>query len=370
MNDTAITPEMTLREAGPLWLESRKGFICDRTIIDYGWHLKRLYGILGRKRLDEITANDVRAFQQEWLKTAGAYMINKETSCLQQILKRVKLWGAISDDYQPLPLPDEPRGRALSDQEEYRLFSVGALNPNWEVCYNVALLSAHTAAGPGEIRHLRLKDVYLGDGDYKRAWIKISEAGAKNKFRLRTLPLDKEAYQALEALYRIGTQRGSHAQEHFLLPRQFQRSGNGRSNRADLYDPTRPVLSFKTAWREMTAAADIEGLRIYDLRHHALTRLAERNPEHVVLKIAGHCSPQMRRKVYAHVRDNAVREAMDSLSRADGWKPKEATVRKLLMPSGIKFDRAKVVSTVQKAKQIKAETALEDTSWIDLAGGE
>jgi hypothetical protein len=40
----------------------------------------------------------------------------------------------------------------------------------------------------------------------------------------------------------------------------------------------------------MCAAAGIK-LRGYDLRHHGLTKLAEKNPEQVVLKIAGHVSP-------------------------------------------------------------------------------
>src|SRR5690242_15583475 len=242
--DTAITPEMTLREAGPIWLESKRPYISDRTMRDYTWYLKRLYDVLGRKRLDHITGDDVRAFQQFRLQTANAHIINKETNTLQQILKRVNRWGAIVDDYQPLPLPKEPRGRALTEEEEYRLFSIGALNPNWEVCYNVALLSAHTGCGPGEIKHLRLKDVFLGNGDPKLAWIRITASGAKNKYRIRTIPLDKQAHQALEALHRIGVERGAHAEEHFLLPRQIKGSGNGRSNRADLYDASRPVTTF------------------------------------------------------------------------------------------------------------------------------
>jgi hypothetical protein len=74
----------------------------------------------------------------------------------------------------------------------------------------------------------------------------------------------------------------------------------------------------------------------------------------------------MLNRVYSHVRDAAVREAIDSLSRGDGWKPKEATIRKLARS----VHGSKVVSIAKKAKQIKAESAPEDTSWIDLAGGE
>jgi len=110
----------------------------------------------------------------------------------------------------------------------------------------------------------------------------------------------------------------------------------------------------------MSAKITPDAPRMYDMRHHAIIRLAEKAPEQVILKIAGHVSPQMLKNVYSHVRDAAVREAIDSLSRPDGWKPNEATVRKL-MP---RVNRFKVVSIARKAREIVAETAPEDTSWI------
>jgi hypothetical protein len=70
-----------------------------------------------------------------------------------------------------------------------------------------------------------------------------------------------------------------------------------------------------------------------DLRHTGLTKLAEKNPEQVVLKLAGHVSPQMLRKVYAHVRLPALRSAVDSVGsvsvvRVNPQKPpKENEVR-------------------------------------------
>ncbi len=359
--DSAITPEMTLRHAGPLWLESRRGFIAEQTMREYCIHLKSLCRVLGQKRLDQIKADDVRAYQQSRLARVGAPKINKETSILQQILKRVELWNCIVSEFQPLPRPLESRGRALSEEEEYRLFKVSSLNPNWEVCYNAALLSAHTAAGPGEIRRLQLRDLYLGNGDQNRAWIRIRE-GAKNRYRVRTIPLDREAFEAAQALLTIAGVRGAHLPEHYLVP--FKVRGNGRTMKPIHYDPTRCQTTFKKAWNEMVAAADIVNFRMYDLRHHALTRLAERAPEQVVLKIAGHCSPQMLRKVYAHVRDNAVQDAIESLSRPDGWKPKERTLA-LVKPKQATV--VELTKAARAAKKVAQSVAPEDTSWLDLA---
>jgi hypothetical protein len=72
----------------------------------------------------------------------------------------------------------------------------------------------------------------------------------------------------------------------------------------------------------MCAAAGIK-LRPYDLRHTALTKLVETCPENIVLKIAGHVSPQMLRKVYAHVRLPALRTAVDAISSTGGQEPPE-----------------------------------------------
>jgi hypothetical protein len=150
-----IQPSMTLREAGPIWLESRRPFISETTQRDYHFYLKRIYESFNRIRLEHVTADSIREHQRSRLaRGVGAAIINHECSTLQQLLKRVNLWHKISRDYQPIPLPKGDTGRALSEEEEQRLFGVASLNPNWEVTYNVALLSAHTAAGPGEIRHL------------------------------------------------------------------------------------------------------------------------------------------------------------------------------------------------------------------------
>jgi integrase len=82
------------------------------------------------------------------------------------------------------------------------------------------------------------------------------------------------------------------------------------------YDPTRYQATFKTAWIKLTAAAQLQGLRMYDLRHHAITGLLE-NPdvsEEVVEDIAGHVSRRMKKR-YSHIRMEAKRDALKGLNR-------------------------------------------------------
>jgi hypothetical protein len=125
---------------------------------------------------------------------------------------------------------------------------------------------------------------------------------------------------------------------HFVFPA----CENGNIN------PTRPQASWRTAWRNLTRAivcpackqvqnpgsvccdakcnADIkdirsplEGLRFHDLRHHAITELAESQAsDQTIMAIAGHVSQKMLAH-YSHIRLEAKRRALDALAanRAD-----------------------------------------------------
>jgi integrase len=66
------------------------------------------------------------------------------------------------------------------------------------------------------------------------------------------------------------------------------------------------------AWRR--AAKPILGLRFHDLRHQAITELAEAGaPDATLMALAGHLSHEMMEH-YSHVRMAAKRDALDKLS--------------------------------------------------------
>jgi Phage integrase family len=71
---------------------------------------------------------------------------------------------------------------------------------------------------------------------------------------------------------------------------------------------------WRTAWRKLTKEAGLEGLRPHDLRHHAITKLAEspEASEQTIMAIAGHVSREMLEH-YSHVRQEAKRKAVESL---------------------------------------------------------
>ena len=85
--------------------------------------------------------------------------------------------------------------------------------------------------------------------------------------------------------------------------------------RVAAYDPTRPIGSWRTAWRTLTKRAGLQGLRFHDTRHQAVTEMLEGGaPEEVVMEIAGHVDRRMLKR-YSHVRLESKRKAVEVLSR-------------------------------------------------------
>jgi integrase len=84
-------------------------------------------------------------------------------------------------------------------------------------------------------------------------------------------------------------------------------SGNKRP-----LDPTRPVTTFKTSWRNVKKRADVVG-RFHDTRHTLITELCEAGAgDQTIMEIAGHVSPQMLKR-YSHIRMEAKRTALESI---------------------------------------------------------
>jgi Phage integrase family len=111
--------------------------------------------------------------------------------------------------------------------------------------------------------------------------------------------------------YPIVTRARPRSEKHFVFP----------ACENDHIDPTRPMKSWRSAWRNLTRRAGLAGLRFHDLRHHAITELSESNAsEQTIMSIAGHVSRQMLEH-YSHVRLDAKRNALSALSA----RPAKAT---------------------------------------------
>jgi hypothetical protein len=90
-------------------------------------------------------------------------------------------------------------------------------------------------------------------------------------------------------------------------------------------DPTRPVTTLKTAWRNLRKKAKVKG-RWHDNRHTLITDLAESGAsDQTIMDIAGHVSKQML-KHYSHLLMEAKRTALESIvpPQAEAANPVES----------------------------------------------
>jgi len=89
---------------------------------------------------------------------------------------------------------------------------------------------------------------------------------SKTRKGIRVIPLNADAMEAIWALYRREQQIGGANPEHYV----FFACENGR------FDPSKPQKSWRSAWRSLRKVAGLlPKLRFHDLRHQAITELAE-----------------------------------------------------------------------------------------------
>jgi integrase len=286
------------------FLAIRRPFLTPKTARDYVYASKRLIEFFAHTTPNEITSFQIIKYQLRRKDEVGPSWVNHECSLLQQLLKRCGLWERIGRGYNPLPLPREGPGRCIADDEEERLLRTGAANPLWEAAYLFALLSLNTTMGPGEVLSLRRKDI-----DLEKKTATVNPEGAKNANRVRLIPLEGPAFDVCKYALQRAEKKGSILPEHYVFP---YRTFHGAT-----YDPARHQTTLKTSWMQMLRYAGIKNLRMYDLRHTAITRLCEdpENSEETIESIAGHITHQMKKR-YCHIRVEARRAALARLAPA------------------------------------------------------
>jgi len=221
---------------------------------------------------------------------------------------------------------DESVGRALAHEDKVRLLKVAVSREDWQNAGWAAILALNTTMRGCEIKQLRWRDV-----NFLKKTLTICKS--KTKAGERLIPLNNDAWNAVLALYRRARGLAEVRPEHYVFP----------SCEASHFDPERPIKGWRTAWRNLTSAIEcpkcgklqnpadccsdedcraitkgmkspLAGLRFHDLRHHAITELAESPASALtIMQIAGHVSPKMLEH-YSHVRTETKRTALDALS--------------------------------------------------------
>jgi integrase len=300
--------DWTLSDAAALWLEQRRHIVLPVTFSGYRWILAPLLKALGGRRLKEISSPVVQSYQGRRAGLVSARTANREIQTLTTIMRMAKL-GRIFEDIKPLDMRHDGIGRALTPEEEERLFHTAASKPAWQCVFSLALLAANTGLRSGEIKRLRLADISI-----ESQTILVRRRATKTSAGERLVPLNSTCLLATQYLLRRANSVGAVSGEHYLLPTNLSKHTKEVVDSAAGFDPSRHQRSWRTAWRRLTRAAGLKGFRFHDLRHHFITKLAEANvPIQVAMSLAGHISMEMTRH-YTHIGDRARREAVNAIT--------------------------------------------------------
>jgi integrase len=273
--------------------------------------LVQLRAYFKKEELRAITARqitDYRAWRAD--QSVGPATLNAEIGILRRIFKRAKLWARVADDIRPLKEPTTS-GRALTEEEQQRLLKTAAMRPEWETAYLAAILCLNTTA-----RGCELKGMKWGDVDLFSRVLTIRRS--KTAAGERVVPLTDVAASALARLRRRAESFGLVEPAHYVFAAftpKFTFSGKRVVGYTVTgWDPTRHVGSWRSAWRTLTRKAELSGFRFHDMRHCAITQLAEGGAsDATIMSLAGHVSKRMLER-YSHVRMDAKRKALEVLA--------------------------------------------------------
>jgi integrase len=321
------------------YVESRKLHVETKTYQSDKDRAKPLKDFFKQTPLRRITPDMVRDYQaqrkattktiktedgQEKKEPLSNRTINIEVGLLRRVLKRYKLWTRLSDSVQNLSEGSHV-GRALEDDQRKKLIETAATKNAWQAAYCAAVLALNTTMRSAEIKGLQWSRVDL----FNQTLI-VSRKTTKTDAGERVIPLNRDAVWALSQMWnrakRVAEEKelGEIRQEHYVF----------FACEKHQYDLSRSMKSWRSAWRSLTNAAGLKGLRFHDLRHNAITVLAESGAsDQTIMSLAGHVSRKMLDH-YSHIRLDAKRKAVEALqtpsvqptTAADGGSSEPVTV--------------------------------------------
>jgi len=304
-----LSPELSLNQAGEIYLARRKRHLRPRSLEAYKYHFRTLASFFDPNRmLSSFHEGDLRDYQR-WRSLAdtdhgkaGPSLINHELGALVQVLKLAGLWIPISHYYERMPERNWAHPKVLTAEEEDRFFRFAASRPGWRTAYDSARLTSNSTLSGCELRTLRLENLRL---DQIPPTITVADT-AKNKHRVRAVPLNETALIAVRDLLALARERGSIEPRHHLISFRLKKG---------TYAPERPASPYfiRTAFRAIGSACGLRWVKPTSFRHQAITKLLESGaPDETVRAIAGHVS-QRAMSYYSHIRIEAKKVALDRL---------------------------------------------------------
>jgi integrase len=259
-------------------------------------------------KVADVTFIDIDALHRKISKTGATYRANRTVAILSKMFSLAVRWHMReTNPCKGIEKNKEyGRRRYLSAEELARLTNALAEHPDKQVA-DVFRLLLLTGARRGEVLGMRWADVDLTE---KGVWSK-PPSSTKQK-EAHEVPLSAPARQLLSDI------RERQAGKHRVLP-EFVFPGHGTTGH---------VVEIKKAWRALSKAAGITGLRIHDLRHSYASTLASGGASLPLIgALLGHANPSTTAR-YAHLFHDPLREATERVGAvitAAGQPTKEPT---------------------------------------------
>ena len=247
---------MTINAAMQSYIAERRGQVSKRMVDYWNEQERSLSAHFKTLPLRRINAAHIGDYQRTKLDAGKApKTINGTISVLRQLLKHARLWLPIAEDYKTIRNNKPPVGRALSLEEQQRLFETAAqwksetplvrvgkdgktyhLNvSSWQYAHAAATLAAYCGLRSCEIKGLQWKDV-----DFAAGVLSIRRSKTPGGWRMPTL--NAVCTDVLTGLYETARTIAATSPEHYVFPWQ---------GGIDKVDPTRPMAGWRSAWRSI-----------------------------------------------------------------------------------------------------------------------
>jgi integrase len=251
-------------------------------------HIRPFFG--QHDKVADVRFEDIDRLHRGVTKNAGPYMANRVASVLGKMFNLATRWRMRPDNpVKGVNRNNEiQRQRYLKADELARLIQTLRTHPDQQSADVVRLLIL-TGCRRGEALSAKWADLDLTAGK----WSKPASSTKQNQ--PHEVPLSAPA---LTLLNRIQEQQTSKRQPlgTFVFP------GGGSSGH---------VVTIKKSWRTITRNAELNGLRLHDLRHSYASQVISSGASLAMVgALLGHHSPATTQR-YAHMFDDPLRKATE-----------------------------------------------------------